>query len=171
MYTHIYIYIYILHIIYIYILESSGRASRGLDSFAFYSTWHQPSAQAYPSLSLNSFQCWTIFSWEASHLPDLQAMFFLKHPRRCKKKAPPPRKHLIIPFRMLNWNRLSQTSVLVIHTIIVAAHLQRYLCEGKKGSLFEPPTHTRDVPTIIVAAPLHQDLYKTENPFLTLLAS
>ena len=54
---------------------------------------------------------------------------------------------------------------------ILETHLHRYLCKGKKGSPFEPPTHTRDVPTIIVAAPLHQDLCKTENPFLTLLAS
>ena len=74
--------------IYIYILESSGRASRGLDSFAFYSTWPQPSAEAYPSLSLNSFQCWTILRWEASHLPDLQAMFFLKHPPTLQQGPP-----------------------------------------------------------------------------------
>ena len=92
-------------------------------------------------------------------------------PPTLQQEPPPPRKHFIIPFQMLNWNRLSQTSALVIRAIIVAAHLQRYLCEGKKGSLFEPPTHTRDVPTIIVATPLHKDLCKTQNPILTLLAS
>ena len=80
----------------------------------------------------------------------------------------PLRGNIFSSLQMLHWNRLSQTSVLVIRTIIVASHLHRYLCEWKKVSLFEPPTHTRDVPEIIVVAPLHQDLCKTKNPFLTL---